>query len=258
MSDLEPTFTRGGDPDADDYTGPADYPATVPTTLPQVYRAICAVQADLAREGISKDRRNKEQQYQFRGIDDVFNALSPFLAKHGLCILPNVRSRTVTERTTKSGNPLFSVVCCVDFHFIAAADGSRHVVRTYGEAMDTADKATNKAMSAAYKYAALQAFAIPTEGDDNDADATTPKPAPKGEAKPQASKPTEPEPQPEVASAKARSEIKALLKSTGKDQQKFVEWIGATSLDTITPDQAARAIRALQRAATTTPEGAAA
>ena len=38
--------------------------------------------------------------------------------------------------------------------------------------MDSGDKATNKAMSAAYKYAALQTFCIPTEGD-NDADATT-------------------------------------------------------------------------------------
>ena len=38
--------------------------------------------------------------------------------------------------------------------------------------MDSGDKATNKAMSAAYKYAAMQAFAIPTEGD-NDADSTT-------------------------------------------------------------------------------------
>jgi hypothetical protein len=38
--------------------------------------------------------------------------------------------------------------------------------------MDTTDKATNKAMSAAYKYAALLTFAIPTEGD-NDADTHT-------------------------------------------------------------------------------------
>jgi hypothetical protein len=51
-------------------------------------------------------------------------------------------------------------------------------VQTYGEAMDSADKATNKAMSAAYKYAAFLAFCIPTEGD-NDADATTHEPAPK-------------------------------------------------------------------------------
>ena len=53
-----------------------------------------------------------------------------------------------------------------------------HTIRTYGEAMDSADKATNKAMSAAYKYAAIQAFCIPTEGD-NDADATTHDVAPR-------------------------------------------------------------------------------
>ena len=49
--------------------------------------------------------------------------------------------------------------------------------------MDSADKATNKAMSAAYKYAAIQAFCIPTEGD-NDADATTHEVAPRQEAPP--------------------------------------------------------------------------
>lgn len=59
---------------------------------------------------------------------------------------------------------------------MSAVDGSRHTVSTFGEAMDSADKATNKAMSAAYKYMAMQTFCIPTEGD-NDADATTPEPA---------------------------------------------------------------------------------
>ena len=38
--------------------------------------------------------------------------------------------------------------------------------------MDSGDKATNKAMSAAYKYMAFQTFAIPTQGD-NDADGQT-------------------------------------------------------------------------------------
>src|SRR5690606_17937912 len=59
-----------------------------------------------------------------------------------------------------------------EFDLICSEDGSKFTIRTFGEAMDSADKATNKAMSAAYKYAAMQAFCIPTEGD-NDADATT-------------------------------------------------------------------------------------
>lgn len=137
-----------------------------------VYKVINAVQADLAKDGIGKDRKNAQQGYSFRGIDDVFNALSPLLAKHGLCILPRILSRHCDERQTAKGGTLFYVTVEAEFDFVAAGDGSKHTIRTYGEAMDSADKATNKAMSAAYKYAALQAFAIPTEGD-NDADAHT-------------------------------------------------------------------------------------
>lgn len=137
-----------------------------------VYKAINAVQADLAKTGIGKDSTNTYDNYKFRGIDAVYNALSPLLAKHGLCVLPRVLSRTVEERQSNKGGALFYVTVDVEFDFVSAVDGSKHVVKTFGEAMDRGDKATNKAMSAAYKYAAFQAFAIPTEGD-NDADAST-------------------------------------------------------------------------------------
>jgi hypothetical protein len=138
----------------------------------KVYQAINAVQRALCAEGISKSRKNQQQGYNFRGIDDVYNALSPALAANGLCILPRVLSRDCVERQTAKGGTLFYVTCEVEFDFVSTEDGSKHTVKTYGEAMDSADKATNKAMSAAYKYAAMQAFAIPTEGD-NDADAHT-------------------------------------------------------------------------------------
>jgi hypothetical protein len=145
-----------------------------------IYARIAAVSAEIAKEGISKSRSNAQQGYKFRGIDDVFNALAPVLSKHQLVIIPRILSRECTERQTQKGGVLFSVVVEAEFDFVSALDGSKHTARTYGEAMDSADKATNKAMSAAYKYAAFQTFCIPTEGD-NDADATTPeaiKPAP--------------------------------------------------------------------------------
>lgn len=140
----------------------------------EVYKAINAVQAAMAKEGISKNRKNMTpgQNYNFRGIDEVYNALSPLLAEHGLCVLPRILSREVATRASQKGNTIFTVVVEAEFDFVSAADGSKHTIRTFGEAMDSSDKATNKAMSAAYKYAALMAFAIPTEGD-NDADAVT-------------------------------------------------------------------------------------
>lgn len=149
----------------------------------KVYQAIAAVQAQMSREGISKDRKNQQQNYQFRGIDDLYNALAPALSSNGLVILPRMMKRDSVERQSAKGGALFYVTVEAEFDFVAAEDGSKHTVRTFGEAMDSADKATNKAMSAAYKYAAMQAFCIPTEGD-NDADSTTHDVLPKRVAEP--------------------------------------------------------------------------
>lgn len=146
-----------------------------------VYKAINAVQIALAKSGIAKDRQ--AQTYKFRGIDDVYNAISPLLGEHGLCILPRMIRRDCQERQTAKGSAIFYVVVEAEFDFVSAEDGSVHVVRTFGEAMDMSDKATNKAMSAAYKYAAMQAFAIPTEGD-NDTENQTIEPVPIDAPKP--------------------------------------------------------------------------
>jgi len=137
----------------------------------KVYKSINAVQSALSKVGIAKDKVNSQGSgYKFRGVDDVMNALSPLLAEHNLCILPRVISRVCEERISASNKPLFFVTVEVEFDFVSSEDGSKHTVKTFGEAMDSGDKATNKAMSAAYKYAAFQSFSIPTEAD---ADAQT-------------------------------------------------------------------------------------
>ena len=136
----------------------------------KVYQAINKVQAALSKVGISKDSRNQVQNFNFRGIDAVYNTISPLLAENGLCILPRMISRLCEERTNTKGTALFYVTVEAEFDLVSSEDGSKHTIKTFGEAMDSGDKATNKAMSAAYKYACFQAFAIPTEGD-NDPDA---------------------------------------------------------------------------------------
>ena len=138
----------------------------------KVYKAINQVADVMSKKGISKDNKNQQQGYKFRGIDDVYNALAPALVSAGLVILPRCLEREVSERTTSKGGVLFYTTLKVDFDFVSVDDGSKHTITTYGEALDSADKSTNKAMSAAYKYACFQAFCIPTDGD-NDADETT-------------------------------------------------------------------------------------
>lgn len=143
----------------------------------KVYEAISKVSRVLATHGIAKTRKNQQQGFQYRGIDEVMNELSPLLADNRLCILPRILTRTTTERATQKGGTLYYTVVEAEFDFVSAEDGSKHTVRMFGEAMDSADKSTNKAMSAAYKYAAFQTFCIPVEGTP-DADADSPEPLP--------------------------------------------------------------------------------
>ena len=140
-----------------------------------VTSAILAVMEDLSRVGIGKDRRNEQQHFQYRGIDDLRNTLAPILVKHKLLILPRVIDREISERESRQGGALFSVVLKVEYEFLCVLDDSNKVVGPfYGEAMDSGDKATNKALSVCYKYMCIDTFCIPTEGEEaaNDPDAT--------------------------------------------------------------------------------------
>lgn len=134
----------------------------------EVLKAINAVQAALAIQGIGKDRKNQSQGYNFRGIDDMYNELAPLLARAKLLVIPHYSERMVVEREGKSGNALFYVTVTGNYTFRSVEDASEISVGPfYGEAMDSGDKATNKAMSAALKYCFMQTFTIPTEGDND-------------------------------------------------------------------------------------------
>jgi hypothetical protein len=139
-----------------------------------VYQAISNVTAELARSGIGKTKRNAAQNFSYRGVDDVMQALAWALPRCGLVMLPRVVGRTERAAPSKSGGTIYSVILDVEWDLVSVVDGSRTVVRVHGEAMDAGDKATTKALSAAYKYAAVLAFSIPLEGIE-DADAQSPE-----------------------------------------------------------------------------------
>lgn len=141
---------------------------------PAIYPALVRVTRAIATEGIGKTRENRQQGYNFRGVDEVMNAFSPLLAREGIFIRPQFAEREVSERATAKGGTLFSVSVKGSFDFVAEDGSSVTVGPFYGEAMDSGDKATNKAMAVAFKYAMFQTFCVPLEGvTGGDADATT-------------------------------------------------------------------------------------
>lgn len=111
---------------------------------------------------IGKDQYNQQQRFNYRGVDDVMNALNPILVKYGLFVVPEVVGQVREERESKSGaNLIYSIVTMK--YTVFAPDGSNISATVIGEGMDMGDKATNKAMSVAFKYAMFQLFCIPTK-----------------------------------------------------------------------------------------------
>lgn len=128
-------------------------------------------------EAIGKDQNNSQQNFKYRGIDDVYNAINPILAEHRVFMTSHIIEKTRDERQTKSGGVLAFTCLRMQYTFWAE-DGSNVSTEVEGEGMDSGDKSSNKAMSVAHKYALLQAFCIPTK-DIDDPDAETHEVAPK-------------------------------------------------------------------------------
>lgn len=126
----------------------------------EITKSLCAITAEIG--SIGKTKKNQQQGYSFRGVDDLMNALHPLFAKYGVVAVPEVLESVREERTTAKGTGLISAILKVRYHF-TAIDGSEICATVIGEGMDTADKASNKALSVAFKYACFQVFCIGTE-----------------------------------------------------------------------------------------------
>ncbi|MES2904387.1 MAG: ERF family protein [Pseudomonadota bacterium] len=141
---------------------------------PHVYRAINAITAAMASEGIPRAHTNEQDRYSYRSIDDVLGRLAPLLATHRLCVLPRILKHRSADGLEVSQGYLTRVHVLIAYDLVSSRDGSIHTIKAPGEALDSSDKATAKAMSAAYKSAMLQTFCVPVTGGE-DADAKSPR-----------------------------------------------------------------------------------
>lgn len=150
----------------------------------KIYSQMSKVMAEIG--SVSKDQKNAQQGFKFRGIDQFVNALYPALTKHGVFMTPRCTSqsqeiKTVIRSSGKEGVDKH-VTIMMEYDFFAD-DGSKVTVGPVpAEGLDSGDKATNKALSAALKYALIQTFSIPTE-DMTDGDSESPEIGKKGDSK---------------------------------------------------------------------------
>ena len=130
----------------------------------QIYKLIGEAMKKVGAIGKDSAATNQsgKRMYMFRGVDAVYNALNPVLSELGLFICPEVLEQTREERKSTSGGTLIYAILKVKFT-IYAPDGSNVSCVVVGEGMDSGDKASNKAMSVAFKYACFELLCIPTE-----------------------------------------------------------------------------------------------
>lgn len=234
---------------------------------PKIYAAICAVMEDVG--AVTKSKRNTQGAgFMYRGIDDVMNALNPAMAKHKIFTVPEVLEQIREERLSKAGGNLTYSFCKIKYTFYAE-DGSNVEAVVIGEAMDSGDKATNKSMSIAFKYACFQVFCIPTE-EMIDPDAETHSPSPdakqtkptnkpkqtapaqtsKTPAQPQPSAPTQ-EQMEEVAQQKINAvkvtTIKGELDRTGVQESAICKRYGFAKLEDCTEGLFVKVMSALTK-----------
>jgi hypothetical protein len=149
----------------------------------KIYVQIPKVMAEL--DAVKKDTKNVQQGFMYRGIDAVYNALNPLLAKHGLFTVTRVLNMQREERPTKTGGVLTYTVLTIEYELFAD-DGSSIKSVVIGEGMDSGDKSCNKALSIGHKYFFFQTFCIPIDKesvDDPDAEVHEPAPLPKPDPK---------------------------------------------------------------------------
>ena len=117
---------------------------------------------------VKKNDRNASQGFNFRGIDAVVNAVSPALQKHGVIVVPSVEDyEYASVEIGKNRTMMGHVKVKVTYTFIGAG-GDSIKATVVGEAMDSGDKATAKAMSVAFRTALLQTLSLPTDEPDPD------------------------------------------------------------------------------------------
>lgn len=220
----------------------------------RIYRQITQVMKDVG--AVAKKDRNAQQGFNYRGIDAVMNAINPAFQKHGVFVVPEILEQARETKTTAKGSVMNYSICKIEYRFYAE-DGSYVRAVVVGEAMDSADKATNKAMAVAFKYACFQVLCIPTEemkDPDASGEPVAPRPEPDGAKKKPAGnvkggkstgKP-EGKAAPDIDPAKAAAEkvdmaklntIKAELGRTGVEESTVLKLFRLKALDEMTTEQ---------------------
>lgn len=138
-------------------------------THANIHEAKIAVMA--AVEYVQKTGKMEQgARYKYVTVDEVIANLRPAMVEHGIHFSPTAMQVMHQEQYTTNKGALMNRVILGVAYRLSHIGGSFEDGFAVGEASDSGDKACNKAMTAAKKYALLQSFCLETGEDDPDHD----------------------------------------------------------------------------------------
>jgi len=159
----------------------AEYEPLLDAAAPNIVRCMAAVMGSVGAVPKGHKMEAGPAKYRYRSIEDVVPAVHAALVEHGVVVVPRViESRFDEIDRGPNKSRMYRTLLTVEHVFYGPAGDSVAAI-TVGEAMDTSDKSSNKAMTAALKYALIEALMIPLESaPDPDHDRPDPgaRPAP--------------------------------------------------------------------------------
>jgi hypothetical protein len=207
-----------------------------------IYQRMSAATSEISRVAKNLNVGFGKSSYKAVGEADVLAAVKPIEEKYGIYSYPVSReiiesgilesvSEYNGEKTTKKQ---FQMRVSTVYRFVNVDKPEEYIdITTYGDGVDSQDKAPGKAMTYADKYALLKAYKIMT-GDDPDQNAS-------GETKGYSRKVDAPK-APELISEKD----KEILRKTVADKGYELDQIFPKGIDGLTAEQYAKAMAQLK------------
>ena len=133
-----------------------------------IHEAVAAIYSSI--NGYVQKTKSDGLRYSFASEADLIAKLRPAMVEHGVYVqVLEYRDVERTVVTTSKGASMNVCLLKAIVRFTHGPSGTYVDVQSLGEGADSGDKAGNKAMTCAYKYALRQTFCIET-GDDPDRD----------------------------------------------------------------------------------------
>lgn len=143
------------------------------TKSKNIFQRMSAITTELQTVAKNLEVEYGKKTYKAVSESDVLRAVKPIEAKHGVYSYPYSRtiahSETITTETDRGSKLTYVMRIETVYRFVNVDNPAEYIdITTYGDGIDSGDKAPGKAMTYADKYGLLKAYKINT-GEDPDA-----------------------------------------------------------------------------------------